>query len=555
MNYLSSFFVLVIYQLLVASHISFAAPTQERQEAIDNFKAALLDSRYNFTEKDIGETATRLFGWQGCSTSQSRAIYSGWQQSWKMMDAVQGKNLNFNEAAAFEYLAPPFINEEDQVEIKKIIDTVSTIRGGSSLNPFKWWLHVRCDDPDDRCPCGGTSTTVAYTTDKDHDSGYARINFCPRYFELDNLDETIKKNSGKDFPLEHRANLNSYIKNKGRTWFHELLHIDWASGVLPGWHIRDIAAFYRDKDGTYRRTIIYGAQRTKALARYKFSPAFFIRRNADNIAMYAMAKYVQKAIGKYPHLPVAWEFDDVEDGYGLFMSGDFSIDIEGNANIAEPQEEDDCLTDGGQEIPEQDTVPFNSSAWFWEASIYPEDYQRQLRGWIADAYPHQNRVRIVFMQTALGPQWMAFQDTPDDPITDFCSTKILSKTLAKGDEQDLKFPTELPAFDAHDAKGCVYSGTSDLRAAIFKDSPHPESAKLLHNFMFSYEHQDGTGSWSVLKNVPAPAGYPGIMDVPSTNLIEFERFTSDRVRVERLKLFFEDKIGTTQGLSPLADGM
>ncbi|CAO2653590.1 Nn.00g030010.m01.CDS01 [Neocucurbitaria sp. VM-36] len=91
------------------------------------------------------------------------------------------------------------------------------------------------------------------------------------------------------------------------------------------------------------------------------------------------------------------------------------------------------------------------------------------------------------------------------------------------------------------------------RAAIFKDAPHPEGAKLLHNFMLSYERQNNTGSWSVLKDVPAPEGYPALMDVETTNPVEFERFMGDRVRVERLKLFFEDKIGTAQGLSPLTD--
>tara|TARA_R110002003_G_scaffold48_9_gene4010 strand:- start:13880 stop:14365 length:486 start_codon:yes stop_codon:yes gene_type:complete len=93
------------------------------------------------------------------------------------------------------------------------------------------------------------------------------------------------------------------------------------------------------------------------------------------------------------------------------------------------------------------------------------------------------------------------------------------------------------------------------RAAIFRDAPHPDGAKLLHNFMLSYERQNSTGSWSVLKDVPAPEGYPGIMDVPTTNPVEFERFMGDRVRVERLKLFFEDKIGTAQGLSPLIDNL
>lgn len=96
------------------------------------------------------------------------------------------------------------------------------------------------------------------------------------------------------------------------------------------------------------------------------------------------------------------------------------------------------------------------------------------------------------------------------------------------------------------------------RAAIFRDAPHPEGAKLLHNFMLSDEYQSTTamaGSWSVRKDVAPPAGYPGIMDVETTNPVEFERFMGDRVRVERLKLFFEDKIGTAQGLSPLIDDL
>ncbi|RKK94484.1 hypothetical protein BFJ68_g15147 [Fusarium oxysporum] len=467
MKPLPSLFALVACHLIFTCNIIFAAPTdtqKDRQAAIDNFQAALLDSHYNFTDRNVGNLATRLFGWQGCSTAQSRAIYSGWQQSWKIMDAVQGKNLNWNEAAAIEYLAPPFINEEEQAAIKKIIDTVVTIRGGSSFNPFKWWLHVRCDDPDDKCPCGGTSSTIAYTTNKDKDSGYARINFCPLYFETPNLDQVIEDNSKKDLPVEHRADLRNYVRNKGRIWFHELLHIDWASGVFPAYHITDIRAYFLDEGGFYRRRLIYDPEMNKGLARYKFDPAFFIRRNADSFAMYAMAKCVQKAVGKYPHLPLAITLDDVDDGPSLFMTGDMTIDLQGKVTIAGPQDEDLCQTPDDEDGPgkKRDVVPFNSSAWFWGNSVYPEDYQRQLRGWLADATSHHNRVRIVLMQTAMGPLWMAFQDMPDEPIKDFCTAKILARAPAEGDKNNLKFPTKLPAFDAHAAKGCIYSGTSDL---------------------------------------------------------------------------------------------
>ncbi|KAH7153976.1 hypothetical protein DER46DRAFT_687554 [Fusarium sp. MPI-SDFR-AT-0072] len=271
----------------------------------------------------------------------------------------------------------------------------------------------------------------------------------------------VEDNSKKDLPVEHRADLRNYVRNKGRVWFHELLHIDWASGVFPAYHITDISAYFLDEGGFFRCQLIYDLEMNKGLARYKFDPAFFIRRNADSFAMYAMAKCVQKAVGKYPHLPLAITLDDVDDGPSLLMTGDMTIDLQGKT----PDDEDGP----GKK---RDVVPFNSSAWFWGNSVYTEDYQRQLRGWLADVTSHHNRVRIVSMQTAMGPLWMAFQDTPDEPIKDFCTAKILARAPAEGDEHNLKFPTKLPAFDAHAAKGCNYSGTSDLMGGLSCEPSH-----------------------------------------------------------------------------------
>ncbi|KAF6831093.1 extracellular solute-binding protein family 1 [Colletotrichum musicola] len=95
------------------------------------------------------------------------------------------------------------------------------------------------------------------------------------------------------------------------------------------------------------------------------------------------------------------------------------------------------------------------------------------------------------------------------------------------------------------------------RGAILKDAPHKEGAKLLHNFLLSDEYQDPnvTGSWSVRTDIPPPTGWPALMDINSTNPVDFERFMANRERVERLKIFFEDKIGTAQGLSPLIDDL
>lgn len=258
------------------------------------------------------------------------------------------------------------------------------------------------------------------------------------------------------------------IRYSGRVWFHELLHIDWASGVDAAWHIVDLFAMFSTVDGDVFKMKIYGPALTKGLAKFKLDPAWWIKRNADSFTMYAMAKVVQKATGSYPHLPLAMEFDGVDDnptlGPGFFTTDGITIDREGKTIVVGPRDRGECQDpdDEDRRGDLSDVVPFNSSAWFMDSSYYPEDYNRKLRGWIADAYPRHNRVRIVLMQTAAGPQWMAFQDTPDDAIKDFCSAKILAKAVADGDQDNLKFPTELPAFDTHGAKQCVYTGSSDM---------------------------------------------------------------------------------------------
>lgn len=91
--------------------------------------------------------------------------------------------------------------------------------------------------------------------------------------------------------------------------------------------------------------------------------------------------------------------------------------------------------------------------------------------------------------------------------------------------------------------------------AILKDAPHPEGAKLFINFLLSKDFQRQSGFWSVRSDVPAPEGYPKFVDMPGTNPSAFAKFMGDRTRVERLRFWFENKLGTAQGLSPLIDDL
>ena len=74
------------------------------------------------------------------------------------------------------------------------------------LNPFAPRLHVRCDDPEELCPCvPGEGVTVAYTIDNQPD-----INFCPRYFQKLSLDAALRlKDPAKEGDI-------SFWNNRGK---------------------------------------------------------------------------------------------------------------------------------------------------------------------------------------------------------------------------------------------------------------------------------------------------------------------------------------------------
>ncbi|KAK3897538.1 killer toxin subunits alpha beta [Staphylotrichum tortipilum] len=97
-------------------------PGPEVSEDVEGLMAAIHDSEYEGTisNDDVVSLATMLIGYTECDWSQRREVRSGWLQSWKLMDHVRPKvsNLDFNSAAAIEYLGPPAINQPYQYRIK-----------------------------------------------------------------------------------------------------------------------------------------------------------------------------------------------------------------------------------------------------------------------------------------------------------------------------------------------------------------------------------------------------------------------------------------------------
>lgn len=143
------------------------------------------------------------------------------------------------------------------------------------------------------------------------------------------------------------------------------------------------------------------------------------------------------------------------------------------------------------------------------------------------------------------PTWVRGTQTPATVIAQSNRSESVTFTSSVGLEPSNPLNISFPAGGAF-VSWPQYAG-------ILRDAPHPEAAKLLHNYILSEEYQNTTGTWSVRDDLQAPGHYPSIMNMPGTNPAAFAEWMANRAEVEILKNFFESRIGTAQGLSPLLD--
>jgi hypothetical protein len=104
--------------------------------------------------------------------------------------------------------------------------------------------------------------------------------------------------------------------NLALTFLHELLHIDWVhkSGRYgPNQEVLDYAVeFYSETEKKHVTRAVYGALYSKILARWSGGIGIpshpeiggIIARSAENLALYALAKFLILRLGAYPHFPL-----------------------------------------------------------------------------------------------------------------------------------------------------------------------------------------------------------------------------------------------------------
>lgn len=380
----------------------------------DSLESALDENAYstsNFATYNLTDLATKLTGWEGCTIENgmpSKAIYSGWVQSWKLMNLMYKEaksGIDFNSAAAVEYLAPPAQNYPQQSAFNNIFLNLATIQPGYITTPFDWRIHVRCDDPNGLCSCGpDVGPTAAYTLNDAPPDGVARINFCPRYFSLDTLDKVMENANLDEKPLDVWADLGYYNRNQGAVWFHELLHINWVSMSQEYGHnqrVTDVRVAYKVRSGNQiveEWITAYGPRATKMLARWWLATGSWTIRNADSFTMFALARYVQSKTSFYPHLPLAPRpppsdvsgsdagGTDYFDVSGLFnMSSDGTVVMDGDTTEYDELAWDPtvgaCAAVDDEDGTGDDSQILTLSASFAPESAFPTDYMSSWSSW------------------------------------------------------------------------------------------------------------------------------------------------------------------------------
>ena len=81
-------------------------------------------------------------------------------------------------------------------------------------------------------------------------------------------------------------------------------------------------------------------------------------------------------------------------------------------------------------------------------------------------------------------------------------------------------------------------------AATFKDSPHPNAARLFLAWFLEKEQQGKLDTWSPRKDVPPPAGLPPLFSLKLAN--NYPTFMSDTKKVADLRKRFEALTGPVQ---------
>jgi len=244
--------------------------------------------------------------------------------------------------------------------------------------------------------------------------------------------------------------------------------------------------------------------------------------------------YWKRAGVLLPYKPIGW--DQVPEGYkdpqGAF-TGLFLLTFANTYNRNLVNEQD----------APRDFADFLKPEFKGRIIItYPHDDDAVLYGF--DKIVRKYGLEFIDKLKAQDVQWVRGTQTPRDAVEQgkYAVSTGTSGSFVPAPGTNARFV--LPASDPF--------ATWAQTGAIFKDAPHPASARLYMSWMLSLPVQSNPRQFPLRKDVPPQAGYKPLSEY-NTSPADFLAFMRDRARVERARSLFERLIGPVQGISPLKD--
>ena len=253
---------------------------------------------------------------------------------------------------------------------------------------------------------------------------------------------------------------------------------------------------------------------TKILARWQggaeeFSTGYYVQRNSDNLAYYALAKYVTSKIGNiYPHLPIVKnELDGppypplpstlaefITDGSNFYMNTtddiqtfdtDWANGVGDDYPGCSDHVNDDAATEAGSAI---------SIDGFAPASAYPDDYNSQVSSWIAALSTATSTLSTT--PSALPPPSSAApapaptSTTPPPYVTGQCSFHLTETQDCEPDSKNLFSVIKLKDGAGNDiGDTSVNPSTDPIGQGINDGSSYSFTSKLPNPLVVTGEHE------------------------------------------------------------------
>lgn len=103
----------------------------------------------------LNKLGTWLYGYTDCQkvfgSGAKGKIDGAYYDAWVMSStAGVASGIDWNNAAALEFLGAPGLNKDKQPQIQAVLANAATVIY-SNKNLFQHYLKVRCDDPFNRC--------------------------------------------------------------------------------------------------------------------------------------------------------------------------------------------------------------------------------------------------------------------------------------------------------------------------------------------------------------------------------------------------------------------